>query len=51
MCGTLRAKVPYNKVAEVREKNRRLGLGIMGLHEWLIKKGYKYSVPPSLRTG
>tara|TARA_R110000822_G_scaffold1244_8_gene5585 strand:+ start:4765 stop:6450 length:1686 start_codon:yes stop_codon:yes gene_type:complete len=48
MCGTLRAKLPYNKVARVREKNRRLGLGLMGIHEWLLKKGYKYEVTPEL---
>ena len=44
ICGTLRAQLPYDKVDKVREKNRRLGLGLMGVHEWLIKKGYKYEV-------
>lgn len=44
LCGTLVADVPYNKVHTVRAKNRRLGLGLMGVHEWLIKRGYKYEV-------
>ena len=48
MCGTLVAKLPYKKVEDVREKNRRLGLGIMGIHEWLIKKGSNYEVTPEL---
>jgi len=48
VCGTLVADLPYDKVREVREKNRRLGLGLMGIHEWLIKKGYKYEVVPEL---
>jgi len=48
ICGTLRAELPYQKVYEVREKNRRLGLGLMGLHEWLIKRGSKYEVTPEL---
>tara|TARA_R110002012_G_scaffold1256_2_gene5101 strand:- start:131 stop:1828 length:1698 start_codon:yes stop_codon:yes gene_type:complete len=48
MCGTLKAKLPYNKVDRVREKNRRLGLGLMGVHEWLIKRGYKYEVTDEL---
>jgi ribonucleoside-diphosphate reductase alpha chain len=48
MCGTLKAKLPYDKVDKVREKNRRLGLGLMGVHEWLIKKGYKYEVTTEL---
>jgi ribonucleoside-diphosphate reductase alpha chain len=50
VCGTLRAALPYEKVAEVREKNRRLGLGLMGVHEWLIQRGQKYEVGPELRN-
>ena len=48
VCGTLRADLPYEKVYKVREKNRRLGLGAMGLHEWLLKRGYNYEVTPEL---
>ena len=48
LCGTLRAKLPYDKVYKVRDKNRRLGLGLMGIHEWLIKRGYKYEVTEEL---
>lgn len=50
ICGTLRAQLPYDKVYKVREQNRRLGLGLMGVHEWLIKKGYRYEVTPELRN-
>lgn len=48
VCGTVRADLPYDKVREVREKNRRLGLGLMGIHEWLLKRGHKYEVVPEL---
>ncbi len=48
VCGTLVADLPYDKVAEVREKNRRLGLGLMGIHEWLIQRNSKYEVTPEL---
>lgn len=48
MCGTLVADLPYEKVERVRDKNRRLGLGLMGIHEWLLKKNYKYEVTPEL---
>lgn len=48
LMGTLRAKLPYERVYEVREKNRRLGLGIMGIHEWLIQRGQKYEVTDEL---
>lgn len=48
ICGTLRAQLPYEKVYLVREKNRRLGLGIMGLHEWLLRRGERFEVTPEL---
>lgn len=48
VCGTLRSDLPYEKVFKVREKNRRLGLGLMGIHEWLIRRGMKYEVTPEL---
>ena len=50
VCGTLRADLPYEKVYKVREKNRRLGLGLMGIHEWLLQRGHKYEVTPELHT-
>lgn len=50
VCGTLRAMLPYNQVALTRTKNRRLGLGLMGVHEWLIKKGSRYECTPELRN-
>lgn len=48
VCGTLRADLPYEKVYKVREKNRRLGLGLMGIHEWLLQRGQGYEVTPEL---
>lgn len=48
LCGTLKADLPYEKIKDVREKNRRLGLGLMGLHEWMLQRGYKYEVGDEL---
>jgi ribonucleoside-diphosphate reductase alpha chain len=48
VCGTLRAELPYDKVYDVRAKNRRLGLGLMGVHEWLLKRHYRYVVSEEL---
>lgn len=42
LAGTVYSDVPYEKVADIRDKNRRLGLGLMGLHEWLLKNGLRY---------
>lgn len=43
IAGTVYSDVPYQKVADVREKNRRLGLGVMGVHEWLLQRGKPYA--------
>ena len=48
LCGTLRAQLPYEKVYQVRDSNRRLGLGLMGLHEWLIQRRHRYETTPEL---
>ena len=48
LCGTIRGKVPYEAVERTREKNRRLGLGLMGMHEWLIQRGERYEVTDEL---
>lgn len=50
LAGTVYSDVPYAKVDAVRTKNRRLGLGLMGLHEWLLKKGRKYGPDAELET-
>lgn len=42
LAGTVYSHLPYDKVDEVRAKNRRLGLGVMGIHEWLLKNGKPY---------
>lgn len=50
ICGTLRADVPYERIKEVREKNRNIGLGLMGVHEWLLQRGYDYEVTEELKS-
>lgn len=42
LAGTVYSDLPYEKVGQVREKNRRLGLGVMGVHEWLLRRGARY---------
>lgn len=50
LAGTVYSDVPYEKVKEVRSKNRRIGLGLMGLHEWLLVRGYRYEMVDELRA-
>lgn len=42
LAGTVYSDIPYEKVGEVRAKNRRLGLGLMGVHEWLLQRERPY---------
>lgn len=42
ICGTLYSDVPYHDIDVMRAKNRRLGLGLMGIHEWLLKRAKPY---------
>jgi ribonucleoside-diphosphate reductase alpha chain len=42
LAGTVYSDVPFAQVDKIRSKNRRLGLGLMGIHEWLLVHGKKY---------
>lgn len=46
--GTIRGDLPYQKVYDVRKQNRRIGLGLMGVHEWLMKRSEGYEVTGEL---
>jgi ribonucleoside-diphosphate reductase alpha chain len=50
VCGLIRAHLPYEKVEKVRQQNSRIGLGLMGMHEWLLKRGYRYEFTDELKT-
>ena len=49
VCGLIRANLPYEKVERVRQQNSRIGLGLMGLHEWLLKRGHRYEMNDELK--
>jgi len=42
LCNTLYTDTPTQQVANVKQKNRRLGLGLMGVAEWFIQRGLRY---------
>ena len=42
LAGTVYSDVPFAKIDQMRTKNRRLGLGLIGVHEWLLAHGSKY---------
>ena len=49
VCGLIRAHLPYKRVEEIRQRNSRIGLGLMGMHEWLLKRGYRYEMNDELK--
>lgn len=48
--GSMYSHVPYAKVEEVRDTNRRLGLGLIGVHEFLMKHGVRYGSPEAFEV-
>jgi ribonucleoside-diphosphate reductase alpha chain len=48
ICGGIYSDVPNEKIKEVGNKNNRIGLGLGGIHEWLMVRGEGYQVTPEL---
>jgi len=48
LCGGLYSHVPTDKIREIGSKNNRIGLGLGGIHEWLMTRGSEYEVTPEL---
>jgi ribonucleoside-diphosphate reductase alpha chain len=47
-CGSIYSHVPTDKIREVGNRNNRIGLGLGGMHEWLMMRGMPYEVTPEL---
>jgi ribonucleoside-diphosphate reductase alpha chain len=48
LCGGVYSDVPTPRIKEVGLKNNRIGLGLGGIHEWLMARGSEYEVTPEL---
>ncbi|MCX9024656.1 MAG: hypothetical protein OIN85_01005 [Candidatus Methanoperedens sp.] len=48
LCGGIYSDVPTQRIREVGVKNNRIGLGLGGIHEWLMARGCDYEVTPEL---
>lgn len=48
LCGGIYSDVPNDRIREIGLKNNRIGLGLGGIHEWLMVRGEKYHVSPEL---
>jgi ribonucleotide reductase alpha subunit len=50
ICGGIYSDVPTEKIKQVGNKNNRIGLGLGGIHEWLMIHGEDYEVTPELHS-
>ena len=48
LCGGIYSDVPTEKIKEIGLRNNRIGLGLGGMHEWLMLRGHKYQCVPEL---
>ena len=48
LCGGIYSDVPNQRIREVGDKNNRIGLGLGGMHEWLMVRGHDYECVPEL---
>jgi ribonucleoside-diphosphate reductase alpha chain len=48
ICGGLYSDVPTEKIRQVGLVNNRIGLGLGGMHEWLMMRGMPYAVTPEM---
>ena len=48
LCGGVYSDVPTDRIKQVGLANNRIGLGLGGIHEWLMLRGYDYECVPEL---
>lgn len=48
LCGGIYSHVPTEKIREVGVRNNRIGLGLGGIHEWLMVRGQEYEATAEL---
>lgn len=48
LCGGIYSDVPTEGIKAVGDKNNRIGLGLGGMHEWLMLRGHNYNCVPEL---
>lgn len=48
LCGGQYSDTPTDLVREVGLRNNRIGVGLGGIHEWLMARGHEYQVVPEL---
>lgn len=42
VAGSVYSDLPCEEIRATRDKNRQIGIGLMGMHEWLLQRGKPY---------
>lgn len=50
LCGGVYSDTPTERIRQVGGKNNRIGLGLGGIHEWLMTRGFEYECVPELHS-
>lgn len=48
LCGGIYSDVPTEHIRDIGTRNNRIGLGLGGMHEWIMQRGSEYEVTPEL---
>ncbi len=48
--GAIYSDLPFDEIRETGNRNNRIGLGLGGMHEWLMARGAPYEVTPELHA-
>jgi ribonucleoside-diphosphate reductase alpha chain len=48
LCGGIYSDTPTTRIRDIGNRNNRIGLGLGGMHEWLMQRGNAYEVTPEL---
>lgn len=48
VCGSIISELPMEHCYTVRDTHRKIGLGLMGVHEWLMYNGFRYEMTDKL---
>jgi ribonucleoside-diphosphate reductase alpha chain len=49
MHGAIYSDLPNSQIRKVGARNNRIGVGLGGIHEWLMARGYKYEMNDELK--
>lgn len=50
LCGSIYSDLPSDSIRSIGDRNNRIGLGLGGMHEWLLQRGMPYEVTDTMHN-